>query len=214
MREGRWIHSELRPQCLQLRNRTVGIVGLGNIGRMVARKLGGFEARVLYYDPVRPNAETERELAVTYVGLDELLRTSDLITLHCPGGDANHHLLDAAAFERMKPGVVLINAARGDLIDDAALVDALRSGKVSGAGLDVFEPEPLLPGSPYRELDNVVLTPHTAASVMDNVVNVARHAFRNMLRVANGEELSAADIVVAAPRPRMRAETSSASGAG
>lgn len=204
MREGRWLHSELRPQSLQLRHKTVGIVGLGNIGRMTARKLRGFETRTLYYDPVRPSAELERELDVRFVAFDELLASSDIITLHCPGGVANRHLIDAAAIGRMKRGAVVINAARGELVDDEALLAALRSGTVSGAGLDVFEPEPLAPDSPYLALDNVVLTPHTAASVMDNVANVARHAFANMIRVANDEPLPASDIVVMPPAERRR----------
>ena len=202
MRHGQWLHSELRPQCAQLRGKTVGIVGLGNIGQMVARKLRGFETRVLYYDPVRPGAAMERELEVEYVPFDALLAKSDILTLHCPGGQPNHHLLDKAAFSRMKPGVVLINAARGDLVDDDALVEALRSGHVSGAGLDVFEPEPLVAGSPYVTFDTVVLTPHTAASVLDNVVNVARHAFANMMRVARNEPIPATDLVVPPAAPQ------------
>lgn len=202
MRQGRWLHSELRPQSFQLRHKTVGIVGLGNIGKMVARKLKGFETKVLYYDPLRPSPEAEADLAAEYAPFDELLSRSDIITLHCPGGIANRHIVGSSAFERMKDGIVLINAARGDLIDDAALVAALHAGKVLGAGLDVFDPEPLDVGSPYLAFDNVVLTPHTAASVMDNVANVARHAFGNMMRVTRDEPLPAADIVVMPPSPR------------
>lgn len=210
LREGRWLHSEIRPQSLQLRHKTVGIVGLGNIGKMVARKLRGFETETLYYDPVRPTPDLERELAVRFEPYDDLLARSDIVTLHCPGGAENRHLLNAAAIAGMKPAAVLINAARGELVDDAALLDALRSGRIAGAGLDVFEPEPLAADSPYLQFDNVVLTPHTAASVMDNVANVARHAFANMMRVVHGEPLPQADLVVMPKVPRYPAAASAA----
>lgn len=209
MRDGRWIHSELRMQCFQLRGKTVGIVGLGNIGRMVARKLRGFDVRTLYYDPRRPTSDLERELDVAYLPFEDLLERSDVITLHCPGGAENRHMLDAAAFDRMRPGAILINAARGELVDDAALVAALRSGRLAGAGLDVFEPEPLAADSPILHMDNVVLTPHTAASVLDNIENIARHAFANMLRMAEGRPLPEADVVVPPARAALESAVTS-----
>jgi phosphoglycerate dehydrogenase-like enzyme len=203
LREGRWLNRELRPQCLQLRGKTVGIVGFGNIGRALARKLRGFETRLVYFDPRRPPQELEQELMAEYASFEDLLARSDIITIHCPGGAENRDFIDAAAFDRMRSGAILINAARGEIVNEAALIAALESGRVSGAGLDVFDPEPLRSDSPFLRFDNVVLTPHTAASVLDNVASVAGHAFANMMRLANGKAIPEADLVIVPSRPRV-----------
>jgi D-3-phosphoglycerate dehydrogenase len=195
MRDGRWMFKEMRVQCQQVLGKTIGIVGAGNIGRAVARRLQGFEANVTYYDPVRVPADLEKAWNLTFVPMDQLLAQSDIITLHCPGGEENHHLIGTEAFAKMKKGGVLVNAARGEIVDEKALVAALKSGHLMGAGLDVFEQEPI-GDSPLLKFDNVVLSPHTAASVFDNVERVARHAFNNMLRVLEGEPLPEADVVV------------------
>ncbi|MEW6671331.1 MAG: 2-hydroxyacid dehydrogenase [Thermodesulfobacteriota bacterium] len=202
MHEGRWITAQIRPQARKLLGKTVGILGFGNIGRAVARRLQGFETRILYHDIMGPFKEVERNLGATYVTKDQLLAESDILTLHSPGGGGNRHLIDRAAIGKMKPGAILINTARGDLVDEDALVDALASGHLSGAGLDVFEPEPLPTGSRLVEFDNVVMTPHAAGSVMDNVEPMAAHGLKNMLRLVQGEQLSAADLVVNPSRPR------------
>ena len=195
MREGRWMFKEMRVQCQQVLGKTIGIVGAGNIGRAVARRLQGFEANVTYYDPVRVPPDLEKAWNLTLVPMDQLLAQSDIITLHCPGGEENHHIIGTEAFAKMRKGAVLVNAARGEIVDEKALVAALESGHLMGAGLDVFEQEPL-GDSPLLKFDNVVLSPHTAASVFDNVERVARHAFNNMLRVLEGEPLPEADVVV------------------
>ncbi len=200
LREGRWLFREMRAQCFQLAGRTVGIVGLGNIGRAVARRLQGFEAQIIYYDPRPAPKELEEALHAKLVTMDEVLATADIVTLHCPGGVENRHLLGAPQFARMKQGAVLINAARGELVDPAALHDALTSGKLMGAGLDVFEQEPPTADNPLLRLDNVTLSPHTAASVLDNVDRVARHAFTNMQRVIRNEVIPEADRIVAPRR--------------
>jgi phosphoglycerate dehydrogenase-like enzyme len=202
MHEGRWITAEIRPQARKLLNKTVGIVGLGNVGRAVARRLQGFGTRILYHDVMGPFRDVEKELGVTYVTMDELLAESDIVTLHAPGGGTNMHLIDKAAIAKMKRGAVLINTARGDLVDEGALVDALVSGHLSGAGLDTFDPEPLPAGSRLVEFSNVVMTPHAAGSVMDNVEPMASHAFRNMLLLLEGKEIPAADLVVKPSLPR------------
>jgi phosphoglycerate dehydrogenase-like enzyme len=132
--------------------------------------------------------------------MDELVARSDIITLHCPGGAENRHLIDAGVLARMKRGAVLINAARGELVEEAALVEALRSGHLMGAGLDVFEVEPLPAGHALAAFENVVLSPHTAASVFDNVERVARHAFGNMQRTVEGQPIPEADLVIAPRR--------------
>jgi D-3-phosphoglycerate dehydrogenase len=205
MHAGRWITAEIRPQARKLIGKTVGIMGFGNIGRAVARRLQGFDTRILYHDIMGPFKDVEKELGATYVAMDELLAESDVLTLHSPGGGTNMHLIDKTAIAKMKPGAVLVNTARGDLVDEDALVEALASGHLSGAGLDVFEPEPLPAGSRLVEFDNVVLTPHSAGSVMDNVEPMAAHGLKNMLRLLQGQELPAADLIVNPARPRAAA---------
>jgi len=201
LREGRWLFKQMRAQCLQMSGRTVGLVGFGNIGRAVAKRLAGFETTVLYTDPRPAPAAVEQALAATRVPFESLLERADIVSLHCPGGEENRHMIAAPQFARMKRGAVLVNAARGELVDQAALVAALADGTLMGAGLDVFEQEPPSPDNPLLALQSVTLSPHTAASVLDNVGRVARHAFDNMQRVASNEPLPDADTVVA-PRRR------------
>lgn len=195
VREGRWIPADLRPHSRSLFGKTVGIVGFGNIGQAVARQLRGFEAEILYFDP-RGQIPGDKELNATGLPLDEVLARSDVITLHCPGGAANRHLINRDTIATMKAGAVVINAARGELIVEEDLVAALEDGRLSGAGLDVFAEEPLREGSPLRALDNVVLTPHAAGSVMDDVPPMARHALENISRFLAGEPIRPADIIV------------------
>lgn len=201
MREGRWITSELRPKSQRLYGKTVGIIGFGGIGRAVARQLSGFDATVLYFKRGGRLAG-EPEHGATFVPLDELLARSDVVTLHAPGGAQNRHMIGKNEIARMKRGAVLINVARGELVVEEDLVAALRSGQLSGAGLDVFAEEPLRPGSPLRELDNVVLTPHAAGSLMDDLAVMASHAFENVLGFLRGEPIRPADLVVNPEKPR------------
>jgi phosphoglycerate dehydrogenase-like enzyme len=205
VRDGVWNPAALRPVSRSLWGRTVGIVGFGSIGRAVARRLQGFEARVLYHRPSGPVAVADRGAGegASFVGFEQLLAESDVLTLHCPGGSKNRHLIDAAAIGRMKPGAILVNTARGELVDEAALVAALKAGHLGGAGLDVFDPEPLAATSPLRAMPQVVLTPHAAGSVPDDVAPMARHGFANMERALRGEAFPAADVVVAPARPRV-----------
>ena len=203
LREGRWIPAELRPQSRTLAGKTVGILGFGNIGTAVARLLQGFGTRILYNNVTGPKEELGRKLGATYAELHELLAQSDILTLHCPGGGRNKHLIDAAALAKLKPGAIVINAARGDILVEADLIEALASGHVSGAGLDTFDTEPLPAGSLLRHFDNVVLTPHAAGAVMDDVAPMAKHAFANMLRFLAGQPIPVADLVVAPARPRI-----------
>jgi D-3-phosphoglycerate dehydrogenase len=200
LREGRWIPNELRPVSRRLFGKTIGIVGMGNIGRAVARMLHGFNTELLYTKRGGRLAD-EAALGATFVSLPELLRRSDIVTLHCPGGAANRHMIDRAALAAMKPGAVLINVARGDLVDEAALIAALRSGHLSGAGLDVFAEEPLPAGSALRGFDNVVLTPHAAGSVADDIGRMARHAFENVEAFLRGEPIRPADLIVGPQHP-------------
>lgn len=195
-REGRWLFNEMRGICQMLTGKTVGLVGFGHIGQMLARKLIGFDVDILYYDPRRCDPCIEEQLNARYVGLDDLRIRSDVVSLHIPGGVENRHFANAAFLAGMKPGAILINVSRGDIVDEAALVAVIRSGHFMGAGLDVFDPEPPHPDNPLLTLDEVVLTPHTAGSVIDNVPNVARHAFRNILTFLAGEVIPPADLIV------------------
>ena len=162
----------------ELMGRTVGIVGLGKIGEAVARRLRPFEANVVYFDPL-DRGKLESELGVRRVDFDTLLRMSDIVTLHVPFSPQTHHLISKKELEIIKDGAYIINTARGRVIEQSALVDALKSGKVAGAALDVFEKEPLDVGDPLTGMDNVILTPHLGAS--------SREAMRRMaIQVADG----------------------------
>jgi len=196
IREGQWPKAEMRESCFQIHGKTVGLVGFGAIGRMVARRLRGFDAQVVYFDARRADADTERELAAQAVPLAELLARSDIVSLHAPATPQTQRMIDAAALAAMKPGAVLINTARGELVDEQALHAALVSGHIRGAGLDAFDPEPPHPDNPLLALAQVVVTPHAGGGVFDNVENVARHAFGNILRHLQGEPLAPADVVI------------------
>ena len=196
MRQGQWPKAEMRETCFQIKGKTVGLVGFGNIGRTLARRLSGFEAQVIYADTQAADPATEQALGVRRVGLAELLARSDIVSLHLPYSAQAGRLIDAAAIAAMKPGAVLINTARGELVDEAALYDALLTGQLRGAGLDAFDPEPPAASHPLFTLDQVVVTPHAGGGVFDNVEAVARHALGNLLRVLQGQALAPADVVI------------------
>jgi glyoxylate reductase len=168
-----------------LNGATLGILGLGRIGRAVARRARGFGMRVIYHSRARLDGDEEQRLGVRGVELAELLAASDVLTLHAPVTPDTRHLLDAAALGRMRPGSYLVNTARGTLVDEAALVEALRSGHLAGAGLDVYEREPELhPG--LLELPNVVLLPHIGSATRDTRTRMAMLAARNAHAVLSG----------------------------
>ncbi len=145
-----------------LHGSTVGLVGMGRIGLAVARRLTGFGVRTLYHN--RNEHPQAQQVGATLVDWDTLLSQSDFVSLHCPYTPATHHLIDAAALARMKPGAMLINTARGGVVDQEALLDALRSGQIRGAGLDVTTPEPLPATHPLLSLPNVVVLPHIGSA--------------------------------------------------
>jgi D-3-phosphoglycerate dehydrogenase len=146
-----------------LRGATIGIIGLGRIGSAFARRLQGWQPRLLAYDPYI-SQEYAEQYGVMLVSLDELLREADALSVHCPLTPETTHLLGWEQFRKIKPGVVLVNTARGPIIDEAALVQAIKDNIVRAAGLDVFEQEPLPADSPLIQLDRVVLTPHISAT--------------------------------------------------
>ncbi|MBV8170757.1 MAG: D-glycerate dehydrogenase [Candidatus Eremiobacteraeota bacterium] len=165
---------------------TLGIVGFGRIGRGVARRALGFDMTVLYADEFPASPEVERELHVTRVPLDELLARSDFVTLHTPLLPGTKHLINAQSLEKMKRTACLINTSRGPVIDEAALVQALRSGTIAGAGLDVYEHEPkMAPG--LAELDNVVILPHIGSASYATRGKMAQMAASNVIAFFEGK---------------------------
>lgn len=164
---------------------TLGIFGMGRIGRAVARRAAPFGTRVRYTSRTRLDAADEEELGVEWVDWDTLLATSDILSLHAPLTPETRQVLDHAALRRMKPGSYLINTARGTLVNEAALIEALRVGRLAGAGLDVYEREPeVTPG--LLELDNVVLLPHIGSATRGTRTEMAMLAARNVHAVLSG----------------------------
>lgn len=169
-RTGHW--EKNRFLGVELMGKTLGIIGLGRIGAAVAQRARAFGMNILAYDPYFTR-EAARELGIEMAALDELLARADIITLHTPLTNETRGMINAVAIEKMKPGVRLINCARGGLIDEAALADAIRLGKVSGAALDVFQREPISPDNPLLEFDQVIATPHLGASTAEAQLGVA-----------------------------------------
>jgi phosphoglycerate dehydrogenase-like enzyme len=199
LRDGVWLRPRLRAQCYQLSGKTVGLLGFGNVARMVAHRLAGFEVEIIYSDIRRADMATEKSVHATQVPFDELIERSDVLSIHVPRTPATKGLIGAETIARMRTGAIVINAARGGIVDEAALYDALVSGKLHGAGLDVFTIEPAEPANPLFRLDQVVVTPHTAGSVIDLVADIARHAFTNMQSVLHGMPLPPDDVIVPPP---------------
>jgi glyoxylate reductase len=165
---------------------TLGLVGVGRIGGAVARRARGFGMRVLYTDQVALPPDVERELDARRVDLDTLLAQADFVSLHVPLTDATRHLVGAPQLARMKPTAVLVNTARGPVVDEAALAEALREGRLFGAGLDVYEHEPAVhPG--LLDLENVVLAPHIASGSVRTRSEMSALAVRNLLAALRGE---------------------------
>lgn len=167
VRTNRWRDIDTGLSTYTINGKTVGVVGLGNIGRRVARLLGAFGAHVLYTDQYPPPQETERQLGVTRMALDDLLRASDIVTVHLPLTDETRGIIGKHELSLMKPTALLVNTCRGPVVDEAALAGALRERRILGAALDVLEREPPAPDNPILKLDNVILTPHAAGVTYD-----------------------------------------------
>lgn len=184
VRAGRW---DLQPRVLgeELPGRTLGIIGLGNSGRELARLVAPFGMRLIAYSPHAEEPEAA-VLGVALMALDQVLRESDYVSLHCRLTAETRGLLGKEQLALMKPTAYLINVARGELVDQEALTRALQAGEIAGAALDVFTPEPLPAEHPLTSLDNVILSPHWAASTRDVWEGTARAMARGMLRVARG----------------------------
>ncbi len=181
VREGRWP----RMVGVELRDKTLGIIGLGQIGRAVVVRAKAFGMRLITHDVLR-DEHFAQEHGVRYLPLDELLAESDFVTLHAPVTDESRHMINAKALARMKPTAYLINTARGELVDEAALAQALHERRIAGAACDVFEKEP--PGNhPLLALDNFIAAPHSAGQTHDGLRKLGEVTVDNILRVLNGQ---------------------------
>ncbi len=188
VREGRWREPITGFNTYEVAGKTLGLIGAGNIGRKVARRLAAFEARVLYTDIV-PAPDIEEDLDARRVSLEELLAEADIISLHVPATKDTYRLINRDTIARMKPGTVIINTSRGAAIDEEALVEALREERIAGACLDVFADEPIPADHPILQLDNVVLSPHTGGHSYEGWFRRAEFAWQNIQRAVNGEPL-------------------------
>lgn len=180
-----WPKTEYFGRSYMINGKTVGIIGLGNIGSKVAKLVTAFGATVQYYD-IERKYELEEQYGYKFVSQDELLRTSDIVTLHTPLTDLTRNMIDADALAKMKPLAVLINAARGPIVDEDALVDALENGRLLGAGLDTYANEPLAPDNKLVRLDNVVASAHAGGNTKDNDINMVNYCYSNIVNFDKG----------------------------
>jgi phosphoglycerate dehydrogenase-like enzyme len=185
-REGKWMQWELRGNSYELSGKTLGLIGFGRIGREVARRALAFDARVIYFDPLVPEASSAIPRAQT---LKELLQAADIVSLHVPMTSENRNFINAELLAKFKPGSVLVNTARGGLVDEQALAASIQSGHLAGAALDVLQREPPDPANPLLHMENVLVTPHISAGTRDALKAKMHAAFANMQRRASGEPL-------------------------
>lgn len=172
---------------VDLKGATLGLVGFGRIGKAMARRAAGFDMRVIYYDP--NESQPSADLNAERVEFEALLHQSDFISLHTPLTPDTHHLIDSEAFSKMKPTAVLVNTARGPVVDPEALYEALKEKLIFGAGLDVTEPEPVSMDSPLLRLDNIVIAPHVASASKSSRDMMAWMAAQNLVAGLKGEHL-------------------------
>lgn len=186
LRGGEWnVERAAGHDTYEIEGKTVGIIGLGNIGSITARLVKGFNTEILYTD-LEAKPELERTLGARRVDLDHLLSESDIVTLHTPLDDSTRGMIGESELALMKRSAILINTCRGPVVQENALVQALRNRSIWGAGLDVFEEEPASPGNPLFQLDNVVVVPHLAGQTYEGYPRRVRLAFENMQRVLDG----------------------------
>ncbi len=196
LRQGRWMAFNQMPgEAFCISGKTVGLIGFGAIGQGVASRLRGFGCALLYNKRRRLSPTEETELGVTYATTEELLARSDIVCLHCPLTPETINLIDRRALSRMKRSAVLINVARGGIVVEADLAQALRERTIRGAAMDVYSIEPLPADSDLLTLDNIVVTPHLAAATADTFEPTVRRMFNNMVRVTRGEPVPGDDLV-------------------
>ena len=183
VRQGLWSRFPMR----ELSKKTIGLVGFGRIGRRLAELLTGFDVKILAYDPYM-NEQAAKERNVIPTTLEALLEQSDIISLHLPSTPQTYHMINSDMIQKMKDGAYLVNTARGSLVDEKALYEALCSGKLCGAGLDVYEQEPVTAENPLFSLKNTVLAPHVSALTYETNYNGGIICAQSIINVANGEK--------------------------
>ncbi len=186
VREGTWRKPVSGFNTFEAAGKTAGLIGMGNIAKKVARRLKAFETNIIYYD-IKSAPDIEAELGARKVSLDELLREADIITIHVPLLKETRALIGKREISLMKPTTVIINTSRGEIVDEKALISALKEKRIAGAGLDVFGTEPVEKGNPVLDLDNVVLSPHTAGHSYEGWFRRSSFAWENIQRAAAGQ---------------------------
>lgn len=199
-RASEWAQDEMATHgVFELYGKTIGIIGMGRIGREVAVRARPFGCAMVYYDVVRLPVEDEQELGVSARGLDELLAEADVVTLHAPLTPETEGMLNEERLAMMKPGAVLVNVARGGLVDESALAAALAEGRLAGAAVDVFSEEPVAASNPLLSAPNTVLTPHTAGATNESRLRIIGVAMDNVTAVLEGR---APEFIVNGVEPR------------
>jgi len=188
LRAGQWGLATQLASMKALRDLTVGVVGFGRIGREVVKRLIPFKCAVLAFDPVVPAAEIEK-LGARPAAFDTLLKSADILTLHCPSTAKTRRLMNHDTFAKLKPGAIFINVSRGDLADPEALTEALQTGHLGAAAFDVFDPEPIPAGHPLRAMPNVILSPHIASCSVPAVTKLRESVASLALAAVRGEVL-------------------------
>ncbi len=188
IRRDGWARPDMIGHVAALSSMTVGLLGVGRIGLLVAKRLQGFGIRIVATDPYA-DEDRLRDVGIDLVAFEDLLAEAHGVSLHLPATPLTRHIINAGTLARMRPGAVLVNTARGSLIDEAALATALKEKRLAGAGLDVFDPEPLSEASPLREFDGVLLTPHAGFFSIASLEALQRMAAEEAARALGGEPL-------------------------
>lgn len=189
--QGNWDRQVLIEKSFLLKGKTLGLIGCGNVGKLVAEKARIFDIQTIYHDVRRLSPDAEKTLGLAYVSLEELYTTSDIISIHVPAIEGTIGMIGRKQFEMMKPSAIIINTARGTVINEPELIEALKNKEIFGAGLDSFAVEPLPLDSPLLSLDNVVLTPHIGGNTRDLNDEMVRCVIGNIVKKHNNEELPA-----------------------
>jgi phosphoglycerate dehydrogenase-like enzyme len=185
---GEWRQMEIG--AAELHGRVWGLIGMGRIGRAVAERLASFGVRIIYHDAVKLRESDEKKYRAEFMSIEELCKISDIISLHCPLTDTTRRLINGEMIALMKPTALIINVARGEVIDDAALALALKEKKIGGASLDVFSEEPISKTNPFLSIgvDNLILTPHIAGATNESKMRIISTAISNIVNVLNGKK--------------------------
>lgn len=186
-KHGKWLMFEHRPYMFEMRGKVHGILGIGNVGKEVAKLSKAFGTKIVYFDPFKLSPEKEAELGVSFLALNELLSTADIITLHVPLLPETRNMIGEKEFKIMKPNAIIVNVARGNIVDEQALANALAEGRLLGAALDTFAVEPVQQDNPLFRFDNVLTTPHIAGGTRDVLETVLRLSFQNIAKMEAGE---------------------------